>query len=148
MTLGAWIAIVIVEIIIISIGILVALEDWTYYKGSKANPGERERFSQGHKKLFGVIGIAMLSFLIMFGGFRLYYNNTESGKRSLKSWESNIDGGIERTVTVYNIDGDIIQQYSGKFDVDTNDNRIIFDDENGKRHMIYWTTGTVIIDEN
>ena len=141
MTLGAWIVIAIIEIIIIGIGIMFALDDWNYYKDEK-------KFSQGHKKLFGTIGIAILSFLIMFGGFSLYYNNTESGKRSLKSWESNIDGGIERTVTVYNIDGEIIQQYSGKFDVDADEKRIIFDDENNKRHMIYWTTGTVIIDED
>ena len=141
MTLDAWIVIAIVEIIIIGIGIMFAYDDWYYYKGEN-------RFSKGHKKLFGTIGIAILSFLIMFGGFSLYYNNTESGKRSLKSRESNIDGGIERTVTVYNIDGEIIQQYSGKFDVDADEKRIIFDDENNKRHMIYWTTGTVIIDEN
>ena len=62
--------------------------------------------------------------------------------------QSDFGGGIERTVTVYDIDGEIIQEYSGKFDVDYDSERIKFDDENGERHVIYYTTGTVIIDEN
>ena len=72
---------------------------------------------------------------------------TETGKRALKSQKSDFSGGIERTVTVYNIDGEVIKTYSGKFDVDYNSERIIFDDENDKRHIIYYTTGTVVIDE-
>ena len=44
--------------------------------------------------------------------------------------------------------GEILAQYSGKFDVETKDGWLLFDDEAGKRHMIYVATGTVIIDEN
>lgn len=79
-------------------------------------------------------------------GWWLY--NSESGKRAIKDTKSNLSGGIERTVTVYDIDGEIIQQYSGKFDVSYDSERIKFDDEKGKRHIIYYTTGTIIIDEN
>lgn len=75
------------------------------------------------------------------------YMQTESGQRALKDQKSNFGDGIERTVTVYDINGEIIEQYSGKFDVETTSEYIIFDDENDKRHMIYYTTGTVIIDE-
>ena len=45
------------------------------------------------------------------------------------------------------MEGDLIQEYEGKFDIEYNEHRIKFDDENGKRHLIYHDTGTVIIDE-
>lgn len=77
----------------------------------------------------------------------IIYMQTESGQRALKDQKSNFGDGIERTVTVYDINGEIIEKYTGKFDVETTSEYIIFDDENDKRHMIYYTTGTVIIDE-
>ena len=55
--------------------------------------------------------------------------------------------GIQRKVTVYDMEGDIIKEYEGKFDVDYDNDRIIFDDEHGLRHIIYYPTGTVIIDD-
>lgn len=82
------------------------------------------------------------------GGTAYWLYGTESGKRAIKDTQSNVSGGIERTVTVYDFEGDVIQQYTGKFDVDYDSKRIKFDDESGKRHVIYYTTGTVIIDEN
>lgn len=76
-----------------------------------------------------------------------YYHNTESGKRSLKSWKSETTQGIDRIVTVYDFEGDVIATYEGKFDIDYDESRIIFDDQDGKRHIVYYTTGTVTIDE-
>lgn len=86
--------------------------------------------------------------LIVFGFVFWWYNGTESGKRSAKTWQSNIDSGITRQVRVYDMEGDLLQEYTGKFDIEFNDNeRILFDDENGNRHVIYFKTGTVIVDE-
>lgn len=80
-----------------------------------------------------------------------YYNNTESGKRALKTQESNLSGGIEREITVYDLNGEIIEQYSGKFDVDFDNTesgeRVVFDDEDNLRHVIYPGGGVVIINE-
>ena len=76
-----------------------------------------------------------------------YYNNTESGKRAMKSQESNFNGGITREVKVYDMQGDLIETYKGKFDVEHENDKILFDDENGHRHIIYYTTGTVVVDE-
>lgn len=76
-----------------------------------------------------------------------YYGNTASGSRALKSQDSELQNGIERSVKVYDVNGQLIQQYEGKFDVTYDESRILFDDENGKRHIVYYTTGTVIIDE-
>lgn len=75
-----------------------------------------------------------------------WFGNTESGKRALKSQESDFNGGVERTVEVYDVTGNLIKQYEGKFDVSYDNDRIIFDDEKGNRHVIYYPTGTVIID--
>ena len=95
--------------------------------------------------LSAIIGI-LISAGVLYG-MHWYYNNTQSGKRAMKSQQSNFEEGLERTVRVYDIEGDLIQEYSGKFDVDYDAERIIFDDDNGKRHVIYYSTATVIIDE-
>lgn len=76
-----------------------------------------------------------------------YYNSTEAGKRARKSQDSNFHGGITRRVRVYDMDGDILEEYRGKFDVDYGSERILFDDENNMRHVIYYKSGTVIVDE-
>ena len=55
---------------------------------------------------------------------------------------------VLKVVTVYDINGQVIQTYEGKFDIETNEqNYILFEDENGERHTIYYTTGTIIVDE-
>lgn len=101
--------------------------------------------SVGHRVGAIIVGLVLIVGTILGG---VFYRSTESGQRMEKTWESETGGGIERTVTVYDIEGDIIKEYTGKFDVDYDECRIIFDDESGLRHIIYYTTGTVIIDEN
>lgn len=48
---------------------------------------------------------------------------------------------------VYDMDDDVIEEFQGKFDVEYMDERIPFDDENGCRHIIYFNSGTVVINE-
>ncbi len=43
--------------------------------------------------------------------------------------------------------GDEVWRFSGKFDIEYSSGRILFDDENNKRHTIYFENGTVIINE-
>ncbi|MBO4864870.1 MAG: hypothetical protein J5517_10935 [Eubacterium sp.] len=76
-----------------------------------------------------------------------YYNGTEAGKRAIKTQQSNFGGGIERRITVFDVEGDIIATYEGRFDIEYDDDRILFDDEEGLRHIIYYPTGNVIVDE-
>ena len=68
-----------------------------------------------------------------------------SWNRELKSFESDISGGLNRTVTVYSYDGDILGQWSGKFDVSESENETFFDVD-GKRVIIQG--GIVINEEN
>lgn len=100
-------------------------------------------------KVYGLISIIICLILIsVIVGFQIwYYSNTADGNRALKTQESRLNNGIERTVIVYDVNGQVIQKYEGKFDVTYDDNRILFDDENGKRHTVYYSTGTVVIDE-
>lgn len=96
-----------------------------------------------------VIGIVILVVTIL-GCFGVcwYQLNTESGKRAYKDQQSNLNGGITRTVQVYDVNGQLIKEYSGKFDVETDkETYVLFDDEDGKRHIVYFTTGTIVIDE-
>lgn len=68
-----------------------------------------------------------------------------SWNRELKSFESDISGGLNRTVTVYSYDGDVLGQWSGKFDVSESENETFFD-VGGKRVIIQ--DGIVINEEN
>ena len=101
-------------------------------------------------KIITVVLEILILALIMFG-CAAYRTHTESGKRGLKTWESETGGGLNRTVIVYDIQGEEIIRYSGKFDIEESSQegvvKIKFDD-NGKRHIIYAQTGTVLIDEN
>ena len=94
-----------------------------------------------------VLIICVICVLGAFAGFKWYFNNTESGKRAVKTQKSNFDGGARRKVTVYDVNGNVIQEYDGEFDVTYDNDRILFDDEKGLRHIIYYPTGTVIVDE-
>lgn len=86
--------------------------------------------------LFGIIALALCSC-------------SESCGRSCKDCASDYYGGLHRTVKVYDISGELIAEYTGKFDIETdNDTYVLWDDEMGKRHIIYFSTFNIIIDEN
>lgn len=88
------------------------------------------------------IAIAVVAVL-----FLLAFLNRASVGRFMKDMKSEWRNGLERTVEVYDVNGNLIKRYEGKFDVERDDDRIKFDDENGKRHIIYVKTGTVFVDE-
>lgn len=59
-----------------------------------------------------------------------------SCSREMKSINSDVNGGLERTVTLYDYNGKEIKSWHGKFDIESNDQEIFFDDEQGKRVII------------
>ncbi len=127
MTIGAIVGLGFITLVII--GIVTAIA--AYYKKGAA--------------ISIIIGIILIAAIWAVGIW--YYNGTESGKRAVKTQQSNFDGGIERKITVYDVQGDVIAEYRGKFDIEYDGDRILFDDEQGLRHIIYYPTGNVIIDE-
>lgn len=98
-----------------------------------------------HAGIGAVVSIPFV--IVLLAGMLFYYNGTAAGGRAFKSQQSNFNKGIERVVKVYDVNGKLIQEYDGKFDIEYDDDRIVFDDENNKRHIIYYPTGTIIIDE-
>ena len=97
-------------------------------------------------RIMSIIFSIVLIFIVL-SAMLFYYNATASGKRAFKSQKSELENGIERVVTVYDMEGDVIKVYDGKFDITYDNDRILFDDEQGKRHVIYYPTGTVTVDE-
>lgn len=71
---------------------------------------------------------------------------TESFDREVKSFSSNWNCGLNRTVTVYDYNGGKIKSWSGKFDVSESENEVYFDDSDGKRVIIHG--GIVVNEEN
>lgn len=129
MTVGGWIIFIFISLCVIIFAILLSI---------------------GFESKLASCVISVITICVIVGlfiGLSWYYNNTASGARAKKSQESNFNNGIEREVKVRNIFGDVVESYSGKFDVDYDSDRIIFDDENGKRHIIYYPTGIITIDE-
>ena len=48
---------------------------------------------------------------------------------------------------MYDINGEVVESYRGRFDVSYNDERVMFDDEQGHRHIIYFKTGMVTVND-
>ena len=132
MTIGGWIACGLIALLIVVCGALLTAWLWEDYKGASI------------VSLIFTIILTIVPFIVGFW----YYNNTESGMRAMKDQESNFGDGINRIVTVYDVNGNVIATYEGRFDIETDkDSYILFDDEDGYRHVIYYTTGTITIDE-
>ncbi|MCB6590278.1 hypothetical protein LI294_23740 [bacterium 210702-DFI.5.13] len=97
------------------------------------------------KKGFGfAVGICVIVFVVIIGAVALL--GTSTAQRTLKSVSSDFGGGLNRTVTVYDYNGNEIRSWAGKFDVSESENEVYFDDENGKRIIIHG--GIVINEEN
>lgn len=97
----------------------------------------------------GIISIAI--FIGAIFGINWYNTSTASGIRAYKDYQSNIDNGIEREITITAEDGREIFHYKGKVDVESDhtDNYIKFESEEGKRYLIYYgITDTIIIKES
>lgn len=86
--------------------------------------------------VFGVIIVCILFVAIAF---------KENIKRGLKSLNSDFNGGLDRTITVYSDTGEVLEKYRGKCDIESNENMILFDMDD-KRVIIY--NAIVIAEEN
>ena len=127
MTIGAIIGLSFLTIVVISIVAAVCY----YYKKARI--------------ISVILGLIIVAASWATGAW--YYTGTGAGKRAIKTQQSNFGGGIERRITVYDVEGDVIAKYEGRFDIEYDDDRILFDDEEGLRHIIYYPTGNVIVDE-
>lgn len=88
------------------------------------------------KRVLAVLLIVVMMFVLA--------GCTQSAKRNFKSLESNWGVGLNRTLTVYDYNGNVLKQYKGKFDVKESESKVLFDMENGKRVIIY---NAIVINE-
>lgn len=84
---------------------------------------------------------AVLITIILVSGL---LGGCSSWSRMGKSISSDMKGGLNRTVTLYDYNGGEIRHWSGKFDVSESENEVYFDDQNGKRIIIH---GGIIVNE-
>ena len=86
-----------------------------------------------------IIFIVLLVFVLRF----IFIRDNEKLNRSWKTLTSQYTGGLNRTVSVYSYDGELIKSWTGKFDVDRTEAGVLFDMD-GKRVVIQ---GGIIINE-
>jgi hypothetical protein len=98
--------------------------------------GMTEDFRKTSSKVT-VVAITVVLILTLLCGMLWYFNNTAAGQRQLIDQKSNLSNGLYRTVTVYTANGDVIAEYTGMIDIETNDGRYIKCDFEGKRYIYY-----------
>lgn len=87
------------------------------------------------KRVLSIIATLLVIALIFVIGF-WYYGNTASGIRARTDERAELQNGLNRVITIYTADGNVLKQYEGKIDVEQDQDYIKFD-WNGKRYIYY-----------
>lgn len=120
MTIAGWILFVLFAIIIATAGLALGIDIVESAAG----------------RIFTAI-ISLVLIIGLFCGIHWYFNNTASGQRALTDQKSELANGLNRTVTVYTADGNVIAQYKGIIDIEGNDGGYVLFDFEGKRYTYY-----------
>ena len=120
MTIAGWILFVLFAIIIATAGLALGIDIVESAAG----------------RIFTAI-ISLILIIGLFCGIHWYFNNTASGQRALTDQKSELANGLNRTVTVYTADGNVIAQYKGIIDIEGNDGGYVLFDFEGKRYTYY-----------
>lgn len=124
MTIVGWIVFVVLSLAIFAVGFSIFIAAFNSYKKPKLKAA-----------ITAVVTLVLIAALLF--GMLWYFNNTASGKRALVDQKSNFNNGIDRVITIYTANGDLIATYSGKIDIETNDGGYIKFDFEGKRYIYY-----------
>ena len=95
MTVGGYVLFAIFAIIILIVACIIAYESF-----------------DNNKPWLSAIAIiaAMVLIISVFFGMRWYFHSTESGKRAIKTQESNFEGGIKRSVIYFKTGTVIVEE--------------------------------------
>lgn len=80
--------------------------------------------------------ITLLAMFIIAIAMLLGLTGCSSWDRTIKNWNSDLSGGLDRTVNVYTYNGEKIATYEGKIDLQTSESKVLFDLD-GKRYVYY-----------
>lgn len=83
------------------------------------------------------LSAGIIATILLLIGMLWYFGNTASGQRALVDQKSELNNGLNRTVTVYTADGKVLAQYTGEIDIEGNDGGYVLFDYNGKRYTYY-----------
>ena len=119
MTISGWVLFVLLAVCFLSAGIFCLIACETV-------PG----------KVCGMCAAVVVT-IALLAGLLWYFGNTASGQRALVDQKSDFNRGLNRTVTVYTADGNVIAQYTGEIDIEGNDGGYVLFDYNGKRYTYY-----------
>lgn len=78
-----------------------------------------------------IVGVFTIGIIVLLCGCG------ESWERTKKDWDSEYNGGLERTISVYSYEGNLLKTYKGKCDIEENESNKILFDIDGKRVIIY-----------
>lgn len=92
--------------------------------------------------------IAIIAVVLTAMAFVLFLTGCAEMERSIKTFTSDVTGGLPRTVTLYTYDGTPVQSWAGKIDIASSEEDEILFDMNGKRTIIQKGIGIVVIQEN
>ena len=131
MTIGLWVAAIIVGVVGLVISIAIGVSDCNW----------------GGCIIGILITVIVVGATLGIGYW--YYNNTADGARALKDEQSNLNNGLMREIIITAEDGRQIFYYKGKCDIETDkSDYILFEDEDGYRHIIYkGALDTIIVNE-
>ena len=82
-----------------------------------------------------VIIIAIIAVLAI--GIIMNSVGCSSCSRACVDIQSDLGGGLNRTINIYTANGDLLATYKGKIDMDSNEGGYVKFDFNGKRYIYY-----------
>ena len=100
----------------------------------------KKLFSNKNLKQTFVIVIILITILLGLTG-------CSSWDSSLKDFESEVKGGLNRKVKVYSQTGELLAEYEGKINIEYDESRVIFQIDRDKRIAVYSDTATVLVEE-
>ena len=78
-----------------------------------------------------------IKLILLSLGLLITLSGCAGWQRFKKSFVSNMDNGLERRVTVYSRDGEVLFEDEGKFDIEVSETRIKYINEKGKLIIFY-----------
>lgn len=87
-------------------------------------------------RIYPIIGIIIALIIAIFSSW--YNTNTADGQRSIKNDKSNMEGGLDRKITIWYYEKDEPIVFEGKIDLqDKDDNKVLEFILDGKKYIYY-----------
>ena len=127
-TIGGWVLIGFIFIIGIIISVMIFLD-------MKTGTG-----------ILSIIITLIVTLGLMF--FINWYNtNTASGARGYNTYKSEMSNGIERTIDIYNAEGELRYHFEGTVDIDDESQAytLFFDTQDGQRIIVHYGVQDLVV---